>query len=84
MRGLAFLGFAAALVASPALADHPGADWLPAEQVIARLKAAGYQSIAKIEADHGRWEGEGLKAGRWLEFHADPRTGAILMEKPEH
>jgi hypothetical protein len=86
MRRLAALAFAAAFVAGSAtfaLADRPGPDWMPAEQVILKLKAAGYSEIAKIEADDGRWEGEGMKAGRWMDFHADPHTGAILMEKPD-
>jgi hypothetical protein len=86
MRGAAAFAFAAAFVAgtaSFALADRPGADWMPAERVIAKLKAAGYTEISKIEADDGRWEGEGMKAGQWMDFHADPRTGAILTEKPD-
>jgi hypothetical protein len=86
MRKLAALAFAislAALSATPALADWPGHDWMPAEQVILKLKAAGYSDIAKIEADDGRWEGKGLKDGQKMKFHADPRTGAITSEKPD-
>jgi hypothetical protein len=64
-------------------ADVPGPDWMPAEQVKQKLVAAGYSDIYELEADDGRWEGEGLKAGQRLEFHADARTGAILSEKPD-
>lgn len=64
-----------------ALADKPGTDWLPAEQVITKVKATGYTVIGKIEADNGRWEGEGLKNGQWMDFHADAKTGAVLFEK---
>lgn len=64
-----------------ALADRPGTDWMPAEQVIRALKATGYTVIGSIEADDGRWEGEGLKNGQWMDFHADPRTGAVTFEK---
>lgn len=84
LTALAAAGMILAGTATAALADRPGADWMPAEQVILKLKAAGYSAIAKIEADDGRWEGEGMKAGQWMDFQADPRTGAILMEKPDH
>ena len=67
--------------ACAALADRPGADWLPAEQVITKVKASGYTVIGKIEADNGRWEGEGLKNGQWMDFHADAKTGAVTFEK---
>ena len=70
-----------AATAGAALADRPGPDWMPAEQVIATVKAAGYTTIGKIEADDGRWEGEGMKNGQWMDFHADPKTGAITLEK---
>jgi hypothetical protein len=66
---------------SLALADTPGADWMPAEQVKQKLMQAGYTQVIKIEADDGRWEGEGIKDGKKMEFHADPKTGAITFEK---
>jgi hypothetical protein len=69
--------------AGAAWADVPGADWMPAEQVKQKLAAAGYTEIYELGADDGRWEGEGLKGGQRLDFHADPRTGAILSEKPD-
>jgi uncharacterized membrane protein YkoI len=67
--------------ASVARADQPGSDWMPADQVKAKLMQSGYSEVTKIEADDGRWEGEGVKNGQKLEFHADPKTGAILSEK---
>lgn len=70
-----------ALGGSYAQADQPGADWMPAEQVIQKLKAAGYTNISELEADDGHWEGEGMKNGQKMEFHADPKTGAIISEK---
>jgi hypothetical protein len=69
--------------ASLALADMPGADWMPADQVKQKLMAAGYTSITAFEADDGHWEGEGMKNGVRMPFHADPKTGAILTEKPD-
>jgi hypothetical protein len=84
MRMIVALGFGVMLLSgTAALADTPGADWMPVEQVKAKLLSAGYSSITKIEADDGHWEGEGVKAGKKMEFHADPRTGAITSEKPD-
>lgn len=86
MRTIATLALAFAMAAaseSYALAGTPGVDWMPAEQVKQKLMAAGYTSITEFEADDGRWEGEGIKNGQKMEFHADPRTGAIISEKPD-
>lgn len=66
---------------SHARADQPGADWMPAQQVKEKLMQSGYSQITELEADDGRWEGEGIKNGVKMEFHADPRTGAIIKEK---
>lgn len=71
--------------ASPALAktDKPGPDWIPADQVKQKLMDAGYTSITEFEADDGHWEGEGVKNGVKMEFHVDPKTGALTKEKPD-
>ncbi|MGA0530968.1 PepSY domain-containing protein [Hansschlegelia sp. KR7-227] len=66
-----------------AFADTPGADWISMDQTIQKLKDAGYASVSEIEADDGRWEGKGLKNGQVLEFHVDPRSGAISNERPD-
>jgi peptidase YpeB-like protein len=66
-----------------AMADQPGADWMPAQQVIEKALKAGYTQVTKLEADDGRWEGEGIKNGQKTDFHADPRTGVINFEKPD-
>lgn len=65
----------------PARADQPGADWMPMEQVKQKVLASGYTQVTKIKADDGRWEGEGIKNGQKMDFHADPRTGQITHEK---
>jgi uncharacterized membrane protein YkoI len=44
---------------------------------------SGYSQVTKLEADDGRWEGEGVKNGQKMEFHADPKSGAIVSEKPD-
>jgi Peptidase propeptide and YPEB domain len=67
--------------ANLARADQPGADWMPAQKVIEKVLEAGYTQVSKIEADDGRWEGEGIKGGKKMDFHADPKTGGITFEK---
>lgn len=64
-------------------ADTPGPDWMPAEKVIEKILQAGYSQVTKIEADDGRWEGEGIKNGKKMEFHADPKSGVVTHEKPD-
>jgi peptidase YpeB-like protein len=66
-----------------ARAENPGPDWMPAEKVIEKVLQAGYSQVTKIEADDGRWEGEGIKNGKKMDFHADPKTGVITSEKPD-
>ncbi|MBB4258983.1 MULTISPECIES: PepSY domain-containing protein [unclassified Bradyrhizobium] len=64
-----------------ARADQPGPDWMPAQEVIEKALKSGYTQVTKLEADDGRWEGEGVKNGQRMEFHADAKTGAITSEK---
>ena len=66
-----------------AKADQPGPDWMPAQQVIEQVLKSGYTQVTELEADDGRWEGEGTKNGQKMEFHADPKTGVITFEKPD-
>ena len=56
---------------------------MPAEQVKEKLMAVGYTNITEFEADDGHWEGEGMKNGVKMQFHADPKTGEIVSEKPD-
>jgi Peptidase propeptide and YPEB domain len=69
------------LLLNPAKAGQPGPDWMPAQQVIEQALKSGYTQVSELEADDGRWEGEGIKNGKKMEFHADPRTGVITFEK---
>jgi hypothetical protein len=84
MTRIAVLILAVLATAPVARADTPGPDWMPAEKVIEKVLLAGYTQVTKIEADDGRWEGEGIKNGKKMEFHADPKTGAITHEKPDN
>jgi hypothetical protein len=84
MRITLIMTLAGLLFTSTAVfADQPGPDWMPAEQVKQKLMSMGYSSITELEADDGHWEGEGIKNGEKMEFHADPKTGAIISEKPD-
>lgn len=87
MKTFTALALASALaigVAAPAFADQPGPDWISAEQVMQKLKDAGYTQISELDADDGRWEGEGMKNGQKMEFDVDPKTGAIQNERPDN
>ena len=54
---------------------------MPIQQVIEKALKSGYTQITKVEADDGRWEGEGIKNGQKMDFHADPKTGVITSEE---
>lgn len=53
------------------------------DQVKQKVMQAGYSQVTKLEADDSHWEGEGLKNGKKMEFHADPKTGVITFEKED-
>ena len=57
--------------------DVPGADWMPEDQVIQKLGAAGYTNITGLHADDEQWEGKGVIT----EFEVNPRTGELLKEE---
>jgi hypothetical protein len=61
--------------------DQPGADWISMEQAMQKATAAGYTNVTGLKADDGRWEGKGVKNGKIMKFHLDPRTGAVTREK---
>ena len=72
------------LVLNLAKADQSGPDWMLAQQVIEQILKSGYTQVTELEADDGRWEGEGIKNGQKMDFHADPKTGVITFEKLDH
>lgn len=76
-------GVAAALIlcSSIAMADRPGQDWIPISKVISIMQDQGYTQISKVEADDGRWEGEGMKDGKVYEIDIDPTSGKVIREK---
>lgn len=77
-------GLAGSAFAEKGPDGKPGADWMPKEQLLQKLEAAGYSNLKGLEADDGHWEGEGTKNGAKMEFRADPRTGELLSEKLDH
>jgi hypothetical protein len=84
MSKIAAIAFAALLSVTSincARADQPGPDWMPAEQVKAKVMQSGYTEVTELKADDGQWEGEGVKNGQKMEFKADSKTGAIVSEK---
>ena len=85
MKKLAIVALLGSLAAaSVAQADVPSPDWMPMEQVKAKVMQSGYTQVYKLKADDGRWEGEGIKNGKKMDFHADPKTGEITFEKLDH
>ena len=82
MRSIMCAIAGAVLLSTAASADQPGPNWMPADQVKQKLIGNGYSSITEFEADDGHWEGEGVKNGKKMQFHADPKTGALMSEKP--
>ena len=85
MKKIAAIAFAAILASlATANADQPGPDWMPAQQVIEKVLKSGYTQVTELEADDGRWEGEGIKNGQKMDFHADPKTGVITFETLDH
>jgi hypothetical protein len=72
---------------APAFADNdsygrlnvPRGEWLSPDAVGKKLTGMGYK-VHKIEIDDGAYEFEGTNAdGIWIEGHAHPKTGEILM-----
>ena len=67
-----------------AIADTPGKDWMTIDQAKAKLTAAGFTTVTKIEADDGHYEGEGVKGGAVHKFYLDPHTGALTKDQTKH
>ncbi|MBI2754864.1 MAG: PepSY domain-containing protein [Betaproteobacteria bacterium] len=59
-----------------ATAEQP---WLPIPQIYAKLEAAGYRNIEKIEREHGTYEVRATdQQGARVRLDVHPQTGAIL------
>lgn len=80
---IAFL-IAAGILAAPSFADDArrGAagerQWLSIPQVHARLEAAGYRNIEKIEREHGAYEVRATdRDDQRVKLYVNPQTGDI-------
>lgn len=62
--------------------DKPGADWIRKEELVKKMQSQGYSSIV-AEADDGHWEGEAVKDGKIVKFHADAHTGKVIRAYPK-
>lgn len=62
--------------------SQPGADWISKADLKKQMEAQGYQYIV-VGVDDGHWEGEAVKDGRIVEFHADGKTGRITKSVPK-
>lgn len=71
-----------ALVGVAVAKDQPGADWITKAKLKEQMQNAGYSAIV-VGADDGHWEGEAVKDGRIIEFHADGKTGQITKSVPK-
>lgn len=53
--------------------------WLSIPQIHARLEAAGYRNVEKIEREHGSYEVKATdRDGRRVKLHMNPQTGDIV------
>lgn len=62
--------------------DQPGPDWMSKAALKKQMESEGYSAIV-VGVDDGHWEGEAVKDGRIVEFHADGKTGKITKSKPK-
>lgn len=80
--GLIGFGASATLPAfaqSDSAAAAAPANWMSIEQVNAKVQAAGYRDVEKIERDDGKYEVKATDAeGRRVELKLDPVSGEIL------
>ena len=61
---------------SAATTEQP---WLPIPQIYAKLEAAGYRNLEKIEREHGTYEVRATdRQGARVRLDVHPQTGAIL------
>ena len=81
---LGFLLIVALSIPQLALADKPPTDAKPLSEIVLSLEKQGYTPIVKIEVDHERWEIEAYKEGHKRELKVDPRSGAIISDRPDY
>lgn len=80
MKALTLAVVSTLAFATAALAKDPGADWISKDVLKKQMEAEGYSAIV-VGVDDGRWEGEAVKDGRIVEFHAEGKTGKITKSE---
>ncbi|MEM9255892.1 MAG: PepSY domain-containing protein [Pseudomonadota bacterium] len=72
------------LVPHIAVADkRPPENSLPLSDVIRMLEEKGYYPVTEVDIDDGLWEVEAFKGTEARELKVDPKTGAIVSDKPD-
>lgn len=82
LKAILFAAAFAVAGSTVAYADTPGADWMSKVDLKKKMESEGYTAIV-AGADDGHWEGEAVKDGRIVEFHADAHTGKITKSEPK-
>ncbi|MBL8702059.1 MAG: PepSY domain-containing protein [Alphaproteobacteria bacterium] len=85
-RSLIAGAIALALPAAWALASDRAATGavpaMSAAQALAKIEAAGYRSVARLEWERGTWEARALDAeGRRVKLRVDERDGAVTRDE---
>lgn len=56
--------------------------WLSIPQIHAKLEAAGYRNIEKIEREHGSYEVKATdRNGQRIKLHLNPQTGEVADQR---
>lgn len=56
--------------------------WLSIPQVHAKLEAAGYRNVEKIEREHGGYEARAIdRYGERIKLYVNPQTGDVLDQR---
>ena len=64
------------------LASADNSRWLSIPEVHAKIEAAGYRNIEKIERESGSYEVKAIdQAGQRVKLYVHPQTGEVLDQK---
>lgn len=53
--------------------------WISQNALTRQMEEQGYSEIEMTAVD-GRWQGQAIKDGKIIEFHADPHTGMVTKD----
>lgn len=70
--------------AATAISTDTSSPQLALDEVLARLRTAGYSDFRELERENGRYEVKSLNAeGRRVELYVDARTGEVVKEESD-